>query len=160
MTKKKSYKYVFGPVPSRRLGHSLGIDLVPFKTCTYDCIYCQLGPTTGKTIERKEYFPTEEVLAEIEEKLAEGPRPDYLTLTGSGEPTLHSRIGEAHVWKVLQTSALHASRGMPPPPSVVEVALETRAGPEKVRYAVAIQIDKLRLRIFKAEARRNIPASE
>ncbi len=87
-------KYIFGPVPSRRLGRSLGIDLVPFKTCTYDCIYCQLGRTTVKTIERKEYAPVEEVLSELDRKLAEGASPDYVTLSGSGEPTLHSRLGE------------------------------------------------------------------
>jgi len=84
--------YTFGPVPSRRLGRSLGIDFVPFKTCTYDCIYCQLGRTTAKTIDRREYFPVGAVLREIEEKLKKVSRPDYITLSGSGEPTLHSRI--------------------------------------------------------------------
>ncbi len=83
---------VFGPVPSRRLGRSLGIDLVPFKTCTYDCIYCQLGKTTRKTVEKKEWVPVEKVLRDIKEKLE--TRPDYITLSGSGEPTLYSRIGE------------------------------------------------------------------
>jgi len=83
---------VFGPVPSRRLGRSLGIDLVPFKTCTYDCIYCQLGPTTCKTLQRKEWVPLEDVLAELEPKLSS--QPDYITLSGSGEPTLFSRAGE------------------------------------------------------------------
>lgn len=85
-------KYVFGPVPSRRLGRSLGIDLVPFKTCTYDCIYCQLGRTTCKTLERKEWVPLDAVLSELETKLS--PRPDYVTLSGSGEPTLYSRLDE------------------------------------------------------------------
>jgi len=84
--------YIFGPVPSRRLGRSLGVDLVPFKTCTYDCIYCQLGPTTHKTIERKEYVPLQDVLAELKTRLASSP--DYITLSGSGEPTLFSRVGE------------------------------------------------------------------
>ncbi|KPK51035.1 MAG: hypothetical protein AMK72_00770 [Planctomycetes bacterium SM23_25] len=84
--------YVFGPVPSRRLGRSLGVDLVPFKTCTYDCIYCQLGGTTNKTLERKEWVPLGEVVEQVKEKLP--TRPDYITLSGSGEPTLHSRIGE------------------------------------------------------------------
>jgi len=84
--------HVFGPVPSRRLGRSLGVDLVPFKTCTYDCIYCQLGRTTNKTIERKEWVPLEEVLAELKDKLC--CRPDYITLSGSGEPTLYSRMDE------------------------------------------------------------------
>jgi wyosine [tRNA(Phe)-imidazoG37] synthetase (radical SAM superfamily) len=84
--------YIYGPVPSRRLGRSLGVDLVPFKTCTYDCIYCQLGRTTNKTVERREWAPLEDVLAELKEKLS--TKPDYITLSGSGEPTLYSRIGE------------------------------------------------------------------
>lgn len=84
--------HVFGPVPSRRLGRSLGVDIVPLKTCTYDCIYCQLGRTTQKTLQRKEWVPLDDVLAELGGKLAS--RPDYITLSGSGEPTLFSRIGE------------------------------------------------------------------
>ena len=84
--------YVFGPVPSRRLGRSLGVDVVPFKTCTYDCIYCQLGRTTCKTIERKEWVPLDDVLDEVKAKLAK--QPDYITLSGSGEPTLFSRLGD------------------------------------------------------------------
>jgi wyosine [tRNA(Phe)-imidazoG37] synthetase (radical SAM superfamily) len=84
--------YVFGPVPSRRLGRSLGVDPVPFKTCTYDCIYCQLGRTTNKTVQRREWVPLEDVVAELKEKLSS--RPDYITLSGSGEPTLYSRIDE------------------------------------------------------------------
>jgi wyosine [tRNA(Phe)-imidazoG37] synthetase (radical SAM superfamily) len=81
-------------VPSRRLGRSLGVDLVPFKTCSYDCIYCQLGRTTNKTLELDEYVPVEGVLAELGEKLKKGPRPDFVGLAGSGEPTLHARIEE------------------------------------------------------------------
>ncbi len=83
---------VFGPVPSRRLGRSLGVDLVPFKTCTYDCIYCQLGRTTDKTVERRESVCPDDILAELKDKL--GTKPDYITLGGSGEPTLYSRLGE------------------------------------------------------------------
>ncbi len=78
--------HVFGPVPSRRLGRSLGVDLVPLKTCSYDCIYCQLGRTTCKTVERKEWAPLEQVLEDVKQKL--DARPDYITLSGSGEPTL------------------------------------------------------------------------
>lgn len=89
----KRNRYVYGPVQSRRLGWSLGIDLVPFKTCTYDCIYCQLGQTTDKTLERKEYVPTASVLTELDQKLFSGETPDYISLAGSGEPTLHSEIG-------------------------------------------------------------------
>jgi len=85
-------RYVFGPVPSRRLGRSLGVDLTPFKTCSYDCIYCQLGRTTQKTIERKEWIPLDRIVAQLPERLTS--QPDYITLSGSGEPTLYSRVGE------------------------------------------------------------------
>jgi wyosine [tRNA(Phe)-imidazoG37] synthetase (radical SAM superfamily) len=79
-------------VPSRRLGRSLGVDLIPFKTCSYDCIYCQLGRTTHKTVERREYVPLDDVLAELKGKL--DTKPDCITLSGSGEPTLYSRLDE------------------------------------------------------------------
>ncbi len=85
-------EHIFGPVPSRRLGRSLGVDLVPFKTCSYDCIYCQLGKTTCKTIERREWIPLDEILSELEGKLS--TNPDYITLSGSGEPTLYCRLEE------------------------------------------------------------------
>ncbi len=91
--RERPYRHVYGPVPSRRLGRSLGVDLVPFKTCTYDCVYCQLGRTTTKTTERKEYVPVEEVLSELREKLAADEPCDVIGLAGSGEPTLHSGIG-------------------------------------------------------------------
>jgi len=94
MNREKKKKLTFGPVPSRRLGRSLGIDLVPFKTCTYDCIYCQLGRTTNKTINRDEYCSIKDIIQAVKEKLREISRPDYITLSGSGEPTLHSRIGK------------------------------------------------------------------
>jgi wyosine [tRNA(Phe)-imidazoG37] synthetase (radical SAM superfamily) len=84
--------YVFGPVPSRRLGLSLGVDLVPFKTCTFDCIYCQLGPTTCKTTRRSEWVPLDAVLRDVEANLEKAP--DFITLSGSGEPTLYSRLEE------------------------------------------------------------------
>lgn len=83
---------IFGPVPSRRLGRSLGVDLVPFKTCTYDCIYCQLGRTTHKTDERRAWVDVGDIERELGDKLKTDP--DYITLGGSGEPTLHSGIGE------------------------------------------------------------------
>ncbi len=89
----KSYRYLYGPVPSRRLGRSLGIDLVPHKICTYDCIYCQIGKTTEITLSRKEYIPVKEILEEVGRFLKEENSPvDVLSLTGSGEPTLHSQI--------------------------------------------------------------------
>ncbi len=83
--------YVFGPVPSRRLGRSLGVDLVPLKTCSYDCIYCQVGKTTFKTSVPGVFNPTEQVIKELEERLASST-PDVVTFSGSGEPTLHSGI--------------------------------------------------------------------
>ncbi|HRR31487.1 MAG TPA: radical SAM protein [Candidatus Sumerlaeia bacterium] len=88
------YHYIFGPVPSRRLGRSLGVDLVPPKTCSYDCIFCQLGRTTNKTAELAAYAPAQEILEELKSKLSEIPAPDYITLSGSGEPTLHSQMGD------------------------------------------------------------------
>jgi wyosine [tRNA(Phe)-imidazoG37] synthetase (radical SAM superfamily) len=90
----RQHKYIFGPVPSRRFGRSLGIDLTPFKTCSLDCIFCQLGQTTHKTLERREYVPTEKVKAELEEWSKKDGKADYITLAGSGEPTLHSNFGE------------------------------------------------------------------
>ncbi len=92
ITKEKKQEYIFGPVPSRRLGRSLGVDLVPFKTCSYDCIYCQLGRTTNKTIKRKEWVPIDVVTEQLKAKLSS--KPDYITLSGSGEPTLYSRLEE------------------------------------------------------------------
>ena len=89
-----SFRYIYGPVSSRRLGRSLGIDLVPFKTCTYDCVYCQLGRTTNKTIERREYVHVAEILEELKRKLPRKDNPDYITIAGSGEPTLNSGIGD------------------------------------------------------------------
>jgi len=77
-------RYVYGPVASRRLGSSLGIDLVPRKVCDFDCVYCQLGRTTVKTLERKPYVPAGPVLKELEEALENGPEPDYITIAGSG----------------------------------------------------------------------------
>jgi wyosine [tRNA(Phe)-imidazoG37] synthetase (radical SAM superfamily) len=86
-------KYLYGPVPSRRLGRSLGVDIVPFKFCTLDCVYCQLGRTTKKTLQRRDFVPVEAVLAELKDKLAEGVEADFITISGSGEPTLNSRLG-------------------------------------------------------------------
>ncbi|MBW1721442.1 MAG: radical SAM protein [Deltaproteobacteria bacterium] len=84
--------HVFGPVPSRRLGLSLGVDLVPRKTCTFDCLYCQVGRTTRKIIEPGSLVPIEPVIDELRKSL-ETVSPDAVTFSGSGEPTLHSGIG-------------------------------------------------------------------
>ncbi|MFZ5903630.1 MAG: radical SAM protein [Chloroflexota bacterium] len=88
-------KHVFGPVPSRRLGQSLGVDTIPLKTCNWNCVYCQLGRTVPLTNERREYIPREEILAEVEQALAahHPDEIDWVTFVGSGEPTLHSGIG-------------------------------------------------------------------
>ncbi len=87
------YKYLFGPVPSRRLGMSLGVDLVTHKICSLNCIYCECGSTTDLTIERKEYVPVDEVKKELDNYFANNPDPDYITFSGSGEPCLNSGIG-------------------------------------------------------------------
>jgi len=96
-------KYVFGPVPSRRLGKSLGIDPIPLKTCNWNCVYCQLGRTVPLTLERGEYVPRHELLAEVEQALsAQKPgEVDWVTFVGSGEPTLHAGLG----WMIRQVKA-------------------------------------------------------
>jgi wyosine [tRNA(Phe)-imidazoG37] synthetase (radical SAM superfamily) len=93
--KKETMKYVFGPVPSRRLGQSLGIDTIPLKTCNWNCVYCQLGRSRPLTNNRREYFPAEKILAEVEQALS-AHKPgeiDWVTFVGSGEPTLHIDLG-------------------------------------------------------------------
>jgi wyosine [tRNA(Phe)-imidazoG37] synthetase (radical SAM superfamily) len=87
-------KYLFGPVNSRRLGLSLGVDLVPYKTCPLNCVYCECGETTTLTAAITEYVPTTEVIAELDTYLSGSPRIDVITFSGSGEPTLHSGIGK------------------------------------------------------------------
>ncbi|MGN1325286.1 MAG: radical SAM protein, partial [Candidatus Spyradenecus sp.] len=89
---------LFGPVPSRRYGRSLGIDLVPMKTCCYDCLFCQLGPTPQTTCTRRDYVPLSEVYRQLEAWLAKGEPVDILTLCGSGEPTLHAHFGDVLDW--------------------------------------------------------------
>jgi len=86
--------YIFGPVPSRRLGYSLGIDIVPMKSCTQNCLYCQLGIDAKTTTSLSNFVDIDEVLSQLKEKLASGICADYITLSGSGEPTLHSKLGE------------------------------------------------------------------
>jgi len=88
------YKYLFGPVPSRRLGMSLGIDLIPSKVCSLNCVYCECGKTTNLTIERKEYVSYNKVTNELEHYFKNNPAPDYVTFSGSGEPTLNLKIGD------------------------------------------------------------------
>ncbi len=88
------YKYVYGPVPSRRLGLSLGISPIPKKTCNYSCIYCQLGRTDHLTNKRKMFFPIDAIMAEFEDILKTNTLFDVITIVGEGEPTLYSGLGE------------------------------------------------------------------
>ena len=88
------YKHLFGPVRSRRLGYSLGVDLVPFKYCSLNCVYCEVQNTDHLTLERREFFPLEEITGELQDFLKTSPELDYITFSGAGEPTLYSRIGE------------------------------------------------------------------
>jgi wyosine [tRNA(Phe)-imidazoG37] synthetase (radical SAM superfamily) len=90
----KNYQFLFGPVPSRRFGLSLGLDLVPLKICSLNCLYCECGKTSVLTLERKEYSPVQKILEELNDFMASENRPDCITLTGSGEPTLNSGFGE------------------------------------------------------------------
>lgn len=97
-------KHVFGPVPSRRLGRSLGIDPVPLKTCNWNCVYCQLGRTRPLINRREEYISRQEILVEVQKSLETHPpgEIDWITFVGSGEPTLHSGLG----WLIRQVQAL------------------------------------------------------
>jgi wyosine [tRNA(Phe)-imidazoG37] synthetase (radical SAM superfamily) len=88
------YKYLFGPVPSRRLGMSLGVDLVPKKVCSLNCVYCEVGPTTKLTTERLEYIPCRKIVKELSDYFETSPPPDCITFSGYGEPTLNSAIGK------------------------------------------------------------------
>jgi wyosine [tRNA(Phe)-imidazoG37] synthetase (radical SAM superfamily) len=85
-------KFVFGPVPSRRLGRSLGISPIPEKTCNYTCIYCQLGRTTHFTNTREKFFPVKDILNEIEQALKQEKKIDFITIVGEGEPTLYEDL--------------------------------------------------------------------
>ncbi len=87
-------KMIYGPVPSRRLGISLGVDIIPFKTCSYDCIYCQLGRTTDQTLERRSYVTISSLINQLKEVLELNEDINYITFSGSGEPTLNQDIGE------------------------------------------------------------------
>lgn len=85
--------HVFGPVPSRRLGISLGIDLVPYKHCTLNCLYCECGPTTNLTVSRESHIESEVIIDQLKEILSHSPKIDYITFSGSGEPTLYKELG-------------------------------------------------------------------
>jgi len=92
---KKNYKYIYGPVPSWRLGSSLGIDPISFakgKTCSFDCIYCQIGKTSIFSKQRKVFVPTEKIVEEIDS--LPPLKIDYITFSGTGEPTLAKNLGQ------------------------------------------------------------------
>ena len=86
------YKHVFGPVPSRRLGISLGVDLVLSKSCNLNCIFCECGATKKIQLERQRFKDMNEILNEIQSVLKD-IKPDYITFSGSGEPTLSLDLG-------------------------------------------------------------------
>ncbi|HTP13564.1 MAG TPA: radical SAM protein [Bacteroidota bacterium] len=94
MVTEKKWNYVFGPVPSRRLGLSLGVDIIPKKVCTLDCVYCEVGTTDKRALRRREYFPADAIIAEVEQALAAHSALDYISFSGSGEPTLNAKLGE------------------------------------------------------------------
>jgi wyosine [tRNA(Phe)-imidazoG37] synthetase (radical SAM superfamily) len=100
-------RHIFGPVPSRRLGQSLGIDPIPFKTCNWNCVYCQLGRTSPLTNERRDFFPPDEIVAEADAavKAHQPGEIDWITFVGSGEPTLHASLG-AMIRKLKMLTAL------------------------------------------------------
>ncbi len=90
----QNLKYTFGPVPSRRLGYSLGVDIIPMKTCNLNCVYCELGRSTRETMTMKEYIPADVIVEEVRRVIATTSRIDYITFSGSGEPTLNTAMGE------------------------------------------------------------------
>ena len=89
-----NYKYLKGPVLSRRLGRSLGINIIIDKSCSFDCVYCEVGKTLNITSQRKEYTPTDRIINELDNYLAKKPSLDYITFSSTGEPTLHSKINK------------------------------------------------------------------
>jgi wyosine [tRNA(Phe)-imidazoG37] synthetase (radical SAM superfamily) len=95
-----NYSCIFGPVQSRRLGVSLGVDMVHAKICSLNCVYCECGATTTLTLQRREYVPTDKIIAELSSYLKAGPVLDYITFGGNGEPTLNTGLG--HVVRFLK----------------------------------------------------------
>lgn len=89
-----SVRTVFGPIPSRRFGRSLGVDVIPRKLCTLDCVYCEVGRTDKRGLARREYIPNDLILKDLSEAIAVHPGIDCVTFSGSGEPTLHAGLGD------------------------------------------------------------------
>ncbi len=123
---KRRYQYLFGPVPSRRFGRSLGVDLLCERRCSFDCVFCEAGVTDVLTVERREYVPTGAVIAELHDWLAQGGRADVITLAGTGEPTLHTGLGDV-------IDAVHAACRLP----VALLTNSTLFGDPAVREAAA-----------------------
>ena len=94
LKKQKETSHIYGPVPSRRLGFSLGVDILPYKACSFDCVYCQLGRTDRKADRRGRYFSSSDIVRQIKEAIIRNPQIDHITFSGSGEPTLNTGIGE------------------------------------------------------------------
>lgn len=92
--KSMKYKHLFGPVVSRRLGLSLGVDIIPYKYCSLNCVYCEVSKTTHLTMKRKAYYSTEEITVELDDFISTNPALDYITFSGAGEPTLNSNLGD------------------------------------------------------------------
>lgn len=94
-----NFRYSFGPVPSRRLGKSLGINNIPAKICTYSCVYCQVGQTTEMLTDRSSFYPPEDIFRDVQSRLSKAreasERVDYLTFVPDGEPTLDLNLGKA-----------------------------------------------------------------
>jgi len=88
---------IFGPIPSRRLGRSLGVNNIPHKVCSYSCIYCQVGRTTNKNIERREYYNPDEIMSKVSDKLVAltgvNEKVDFISIVPDGEPTLDNNLG-------------------------------------------------------------------
>ena len=121
-----SQAHIYGPVPSRRLGYSLGVDILPYKTCTLDCIYCQLGTTSETTDRAGCFFEEQELLSQIQAAVTSSQgRIDYITFSGSGEPTLNAGLG----------SLIHKIKAMTDIPVAV-LTNSTRLTREEVRQAL------------------------
>ena len=85
--------HVFGPVPSRRLGKSLGVNNIPFKHCSYSCVYCQIGRTDKLTVSRRKFFDPVAIFREVEKKIEKAGKVDYISFVPDGEPTLDVNLG-------------------------------------------------------------------
>lgn len=140
MLNSQNPNHLFGPVPSRRLGVSLGIDITPTKTCTYDCVYCEVCPTDHKTIQRTAWYSPETIVQQIKQRIDRGEKFDHITISGSGEPTLNSNLGaiiegikkltDTPVAVITNSSLLHLP-DVRKDLALADVLLPTIAGPDE-----------------------------